>query len=321
MKKSLRILAVLSTVAVSVASAALFAGCETKTPEVRITYEFEGKEYEVEYTLSRTGAPQTVRHFMELADAGYYDGTVIHDYRTDGTLYGGAYILNGSELEEKDYWTELRNYEKEEGFTFTQTVFANGKDLAGYFAEEGDYVSGGKTYTAADEKVPLYTLHGEFSSNGVTPNSKSYRHDQKGILAMYYTEKGNKISTEVTVVRSDGGANNNNEPEQSGQYKTNCATSIFYTFNGSSNTSLDASYIAFGCVKDYDQMQALLDAVKEYCDTHEDTDGDGNIFTHTETLPVNRYDPIDSVRGVPIDMDCNVPVQPITVKSVKVTKY
>lgn len=322
MKKSMRLLAVLATAAIGVTSVAFFAGCDTDTPEVTITYEFNGTAYEVEYVLSRKGSPQTVQHFIELADAGYYNGTVIHDYQSGGVfLYGGAYTLNGDELEEKDYWTELRNYEKEHGFTFTQTVFAKGKDIAGYLAEEGAYVSGGETYTAESEKVPLYTLHGEFSGNGVTTNSKTYRHNQKGILAMAYTGKGTDNTT-VRTVRSDGGANNNNQAEQDGDhYSTNCATSIFYTFTGESRTDLDATNTAFGVTKDYEQLQELLDAIVDYTANLEDTDGDGNVFTSTQSFLANRYDPIDSVRNAKISTEYNVPVQPITIKTVKVTKY
>ncbi len=323
MKKSLRLFAVLSTVAIGAASMALFAGCDTDTPEVTITYEFNGAEYEVEYVLSRKGAPQTVQHFIELADAGYYDGTVIHDYQNSGVfLYGGAYTYNAEgDLEEKDYWTELRNYEKENDFTFTQTVFAQGKDIAQYLSEAGGYVAGGESYTAESAKVPLYTLHGEFSGNGVTPNSKSYSHNKQGILAMAYTDKGTD-STTVRTVRSDGGANNNNEEEQDGDhYRTNCATSIFYTFTGEARTDLDKTNTAFGVTQDYAQMKELLDAISDYEGTLEDSDGDGSVFTETSRVLANQYDPIDLVRNAKIYVEYNVPVQPVTIKSVKVTKY
>ncbi len=323
MKKSMRLFAVLASAAICGSAVALFAGCDTNYPEVAITYEFNGTEYEVEYTLSRKGAPQTVQHFIELADAGYYDGTVIHDYRSNGIfLYGGAYRYNADgELEEKDYWTELRNYEKEHGPTFTQTVFARGSVMANYLTERGDYIAAGEVYNAESEKVPLYTLHGEFSGNGVTLNGKSYRH-QKGALGMFYTQKGDREDTVVTTVRSDGGANNDNNPEQSDKYKTNCATSIFYTFTGDSNTTNDKNYTVFGLVKDYSRFQELLDAIADYTETLEnDTDGDGSLFTEEQTFPANQYDPIDLVRNAKIDVVYNVPVEPITIKSVKVKKY
>lgn len=322
MKKSLRLLAVMASAVICGSAMALFAGCDTNNPEVKITYEFNGKEYQVDYTLSRKGAPQTVQHFIELADAGYYDGTVIHDYQNGIFLYGGAYFYNeDGELEEKDYWTELRNYEKEHGATFTQTVFTDGANMAKYFAEEGEYTVAGVTYNAASEKVPLYTLHGEFSGNGVTANDKTYRHNQKGILAMYYTDKGSD-NTSVRTVRSDGGKNNNNEPEQEGdKYRTNCATSIFYTFTGENRTALDEQYAAFGLTKDFAQLQELLTAISEYSADLENVDNDEDPFTDVQTVLANRYDPIDLVRNAKIYAEYNVPVEPITVKSVKVTKY
>ena len=321
MKKSLRLFSVLTTAVIGATAAAMFAGCDTNYPEVTITYEFRGEEYAVDYTLTRKGAPQTVQHFIELADTGYYDGTVIHDYQTNGTfLYGGAYTMEDGELKEKDYWTELRNYEKEHGFKYSQTVFANGKDMANYIAERGGYSVAGENFTAESARVPLYTLHGEFSSNGVTVNSKAYQHS-KGVLGMYYTAKGSD-ATSVRTVRSDGGANNDNEAEQEGaRYKTNCATSIFYTYTGEGNRSdLDGDYVAFGMAKDYSQIQTLIEAINDYSASLVDEEGQG-LFTTSQTVLANQYDPIDLVRNAKIYAEYNVPVEPITIKSVKVTTY
>ena len=68
-------------------------------------------------------------------------------------------------------------------------------------------------------------------------------------------------------------------------------------------------------------MKALLDAISDYEGTLEDTDGDGLVFTETSRVLANQYDPIDLVRNAKIYVEYNVPVQPITIKSVKVTKY
>ena len=86
MKKNLlrRVFAVGTTALVAVGSVAMFAGCTTSNnPEVTITYTFNGEDYEVDYILSRIDAPRTVQHFIELADAGFYDGLVVHDYRSN----------------------------------------------------------------------------------------------------------------------------------------------------------------------------------------------------------------------------------------------
>ena len=257
----------------------------------------------MDYILSRKGAPQTVRHFVELADAGYYDGTVIHDYQSSGSfLYGGGYTWNADEKEivERNYWDWVTTYEAEHNYTFTQSVYYNDKGT--------------------------YTVYGEFSENGCTDNSKKYSHNYTlypGALVMYYTDKG-KDTTRVKVNRSDNGDNNNGETEQEGnQYKYNCATSLFYTYTGTSSRSdLDRLYSVFGHAKDFSQLKALLDAVSEYEENN--LTGDEETFTEEFTVEnVNRYDPINNglVSNAKIPGTYNVPVEPITLKTVKVTKY
>ena len=85
-----RVAAVGITSLIAVGSVAMFAGCtQSNNPEVTITYSFNGEDYEVDYILSRSDAPMTVQHFIELADAGFYDGLVVHDYQ-DYTLKSGG---------------------------------------------------------------------------------------------------------------------------------------------------------------------------------------------------------------------------------------
>lgn len=303
MKKSHRLFAVAAAAAVSIVSIAAFAGCETNNPEITITYQFNGTEYEVDYVLSRKGAPQTVRHFIELSDAGYYDGTVIHDYQTSGTfLYGGGYTWDESEgkIVERDYWSWVKAYEEENDYEFTQSVYYNGEGT--------------------------YTVYGEFSDNGCTDNSKKYSHNytlSAGALVMYYTDKG-KDTTRVSVTRSDNGSNNNGETLQDGNsYQYNCATSLFYTWTGTgSRSDLDASYCVFGHALDYSQLQALLDAISDY--EEDNLTGEEESFTEEVSIEnVNLYDPLNGglVSNAKIPGSYNVPVEPITVKSVKVTKY
>ncbi len=334
MKKSFRLLAIAATAAIGLGSVALFAGCTTDNPEITITYEFNGNEYKVEYKLSRKGAPTTVQHFIELAETGYYNGTIIHDYQSNA-LYGGGYRWdpeaeeNQQGLVEKDYWTELRNYEAANGYIYTQSVYANGADMASYLSSlQTGYTAGGTAYSASDTQIPLYTLYGEFSNNGVTANSKTYTHNQRGIIAMYYTDNG-EDATRVATRRSDGGENNKNdegkpeETQQGSSYKTNCATSLFYTFTAASGgSSLDAKYAAFGVTKDFAQMQALLDAIDEYTDSLPAEEGEEASFTEEVHIGnVNQYDPIDRVRNSGISADYNVPKSPIVIKSVTVDKY
>ena len=290
MKKISRLIAIAGAALMSAATMVAFAGCDTGYPEVSITYKFRDKEYVVEYTLTRDGAPQTVQHFLELADAGYYDGTVIHNYESSGQiLYGGGYVLDSyGELEEKDYWTEVKRLEEQKGITFTQSVFYEG-------TENG-----------------LYTVRGEFSSNGVEKNNKSYRQNTRGTLVMYYMNKG-EDSTRVSTVR------NNGEVQDGDYYRLNSATSLFYTVtvSGSSTVHSDNDYCAFGITKDFEKLQELLDAIDEYVDTLDEN----NPFTIDRDIVLNQHDPFESVVNGRLTETYSIPTEPITIVSVKVNKY
>lgn len=289
MKKIMRAITIAGAAAIAAVSMLAFVGCDTQYPEVTITYEFDGKTYDVEYELSRRGAPQTVQHFIELADAGYYNDTVIHNYEDGGLfIYGGGYVLDeNGDLEEKDYWTEVKKLETEKGISFTQSVFT-----------ENDH-------------EPLYTVRGEFSANGVQKNEKSYRHNQAGTLVMYYMDKGND-NTRVATVRSDNG-----ETQENDVYSYNSATSMFYTFTGASRTDLDNKYCAFGRTKDFSQLQALMDAVNEKAKERDENDP----FFVEQEITLNQNDYFELVRNAKDTTIYNVPDLPIKIVSVKVNKY
>ena len=182
-----RVAAIGSSALILAGSAALFASCTTSNyPEVTITYSFNGEDYAVTYRLSRVDAPRTVQHFIELADAGFYDGMVVHDYQ-DYTIKSGGYRLEDGELVEVDYLSEVQRLEEEQGIEFTQSVWAD-----------------------EERTIPLYSVYGEFSANGVeNENGKEYVHEA-GALVMYYTDKGSG-NEQVWVERADGGADNDGE--------------------------------------------------------------------------------------------------------------
>lgn len=298
MKKTIRITALAVTAALSLASVAIFAGCETSYPEVSITYEFNGKEYEVEYVLSRKGSPQTVQHFMELVETGYYDGTVIHDYQTS-YLYAGAYVSDSDEesgLREKDYWTALKEYETAHEYQYTQTVWSY----------EGE------------EKVPLYTLHGEFESNGVEGNARTTGWSERGTLFMYYTDKG-EDSVRVCTLRSDGGESADGDLyNEDMPYEPNSVTSMFgITLTGASTSEMRKNYTAFATTKNYDDFKKMLDAIEEYeANLSEDV-----AFTEEKTVILNQHDPFNLVQSAKIPATYNVPIVPIVIKSAKITKF
>lgn len=306
-----RLLSVASAAAICVSASAMFAACTTKYPEVTITYTFNSVDYKVEYKLSRYDAPQTVQHFIELADAGYYDGMCIHDYDSN-YLYSGGYTLVDGELVEKDYFTEIKKLEAE-GVTFTQSVWVNGSKL----------LKTSPLYISDDELTPLYTVYGEFWDNGNYPENGNDFYHSAGALVMYYADKGSD-GTRVTTLRNDSGKENDGDKyDYDKSYKYNSATSLFYTFTGTSNSSRDNTYAVFGKTIDYAQLQDLLDAINDYIDEHEDNETDEDYsFTEEVSVRLNEYEPFESISKAGLDATYNTPVEmPIIIKSVKVNKY
>ena len=317
-KKLVRRIAAAFTAAVIGAGAiCMFAACTSDHPQVTITYTFNGNDYAVGYELSREDAPETVQHFIELADAGFYDGTVIHNYDTN-FLYGGGYTIEEGMLQEKDYFTFVKEYEEEHDYKFTQTVF--------------------KT----DGTTPLYTVVGEFPDAGRGPETSHLFHT-KGALVMYYNSFKN-FSYDVLVERADGGKGNDGEKMDRKSYLYNSTTSLFYTFLGQTdfdrdqsyavlgktNLDLDDAYAVFGKTKDYDgELAPLIDAVNAYS---EGLDEGKPFATPYADFPETLYlfslvqkgdDDFEALQKNSVEAeDFNTPLDmPIVVTSVKVTKY
>ena len=286
-KKLIRRAVCLASAAVlSVSAVAMFAGCTTDRPEITITYTFNGKDYAVDYTLSRKSAPQTVQHFIELADAGYYNGLCIHNY-SSAYLYSGGYTYENGELVEKQYFSSVADLD------LTQSVF---------------------NVSDEDNPVPLNTVYGEFKANGVTVSGSRYTHTA-GALVMYYADKGNDGTRVATIRSSDG------EMQYNCEYKYNSATSLFYTFTGTQNTDRDATYCVFGMASDYENQMTgddgLLTAIEDYTSGL----GEDQAFTEEVTMRINTDDPFDSVRNAKLSETFEVPVEPIVIKSVVVNTY
>lgn len=328
MKKhfAFRIAALAGVAVLSAASLAMFAGCTTDKPEITITYTFNDVDYDVDYVLSRRDAPQTVTHFIELADAGYYDGMCIHDYQTNGAfLYAGGYTIENGELVEKDYFSEVLKLEREKGIKFTQSVFMEN-----------------------EARTPLYTVFGEFEDNGTFPQNRSreFKHE-KGALVMYYTPKGN-FNGKVLTLRNDGGKDNNGDPyNHNVAYGNNSATALFYTYTGDSRSDLDKKYSVFGMASHYtDQLEnGLLKAIKDFIADEER--GEDYVFApETSAIRLNRLDhnysdedlsgfseeereafeavkeAFDGVRKGDLTEQYETPIQnPIIIKSIRVNKY
>ncbi len=309
--------AMLVTAGLAAACFGMFAGCTTDRPEITITYTFRGEDYPVEYILSRDATPKTVGHFLELIEAGFYDGTCIHSYDSS-YLYAGAYTFENGELEEIDYFSKVLELEESTGKKFTQFVF---------MAKDNE-----EKASAGDG---LYTVYGEMQSDKYSYSGSRYSHSQ-GALVMYYTAP-TAFTGDVVVQRNDGGSGREDKNAyQYENYVMNSATSAFYTCLGAgSNTSRDAQYCVFGKAKKFeDQMtNGLLAAIDEYIDG-QDEDFE---FTETVTRKLNELDHLcNGVAGYPQTIrdffedvrtggateDYSVPIrEPITVKSIKINKY
>lgn len=306
-KKLYRMGAVALTAALSAGVLMAFAGCTTNDPELTITYTFNGKDYAVDYVLSRTDAPQTVKHFIELADAGYYEGLCVHDYNSN-FLYAGGYTVENGDLVEVDYFDKVEKLEEEKGITFTQSVW----QAAG-------------SQKAPEKGKGLYTVYGEQEGKVEIEYGRTYRHTQ-GALVMYYSDKGDKVTERVTISRADGGEATDGKTLQYENYVLNSATSLFYTYlspSSSPNTELDKKYCVFGMAKDYSGQieNGLLKAIRDYIGEH-DEDEDFSFTTTQENVLLNQYERFESVKKSAYTATFETPLDmPIVIKSVKVTKY
>lgn len=301
-KKTLRrTLAVFAAAGLAALSVGLFAGCDTDHPEITITYTFNGKDYNVDYTLTREAAPQTVRHFLELVDAGYYDGMCVHDY--DGVFMraGGYYFDDNGELQQKDYFTAVKKIEETQGIKFTQSVFRTDENAANKKGEG------------------LYTVYGEMENEQYTYTGSRYSHS-KGALVMDYTSKGSYSGT-VTTLRSGDG-----KYQSGSEYKYNSATSQFYTYLTSSGSSLDKNYCVFGMAKNYSEQMdnGLLKAIEDFIAEHKDSDENYEFTTEKVDKNPNRYDPFELVNTGNQEVTYHLPADVdgrITIKTIKVNKY
>lgn len=276
----------------------VFAGCTSDHPEVKITVEFAGKEYVLEYKLYRNMYPQTVLHFTELADAGFYNDTLIHDYESS-YWYGGGYTYNESTAE--DY---AKDFEEKAMNDYFET---NSKEKAySELAKSGALTpSVYKDYVNGNYRDALSTLIGEVGETHVIQNGKL--NGAYGALRMYYTRK----NTETAVYLNKQG---NSEPVIQ-NYSQHSATSLF-SIQVSDSTAADSTYCIFGQIKNSDVLASLQDDIATYIS---DSSYTSTTFTSTTTLYVDYYDEI-------IDKRVNqgtytATAEPIVIKTVKVTKY
>jgi len=277
--------------ALTLASALTLAGCDTAHPTVKMVVEFQSVEYELNYKLYRNMYPATVQHFIELAENGYYNGMCVHNYDSSH-LYSGAFKYNASDinngkggLEYVDYYTTVKGYD-----SFTQTVF----DMAD------------TTYSAG-----TYTVYGEFSNNGFSVENNGLKHEY-GSLAMYYNDISDICETKVaTRLSSD------TSKYAYKDYKFNSATSEFYIFTGTSNSSANSKYCVFGEIEDETPLEDLITAISDFVTDQQKSNTDYEFTTNYEKVLVDENDAYAPRHYVSYD----IPNEEITIKSVTVTGY
>lgn len=204
-------------------SAALSA-CSIKTdhPQAKITIKFNDVTYNIDYTLYRNMYPQTVQHFIELADEGFYNNMIVHDYKSGSDWFTGSYKYNGENdsLYSPSTFSEYleNNYKEAEYYD----LFNSGK-LSPSVYKSVSYENDKKTVKPENA---LPTLIGEFSDNQhiIEKNALSAKF---GALKMFYYDKGK--SNQQAIVKNWAGQ------ILTQNYKYNCATSIFSMQVGTSS--------------------------------------------------------------------------------------
>ena len=292
-----KIAALLISVFLVLTAAFAFVGCETKRPEISMKITFNGETYELEYVLYRNMYPQTVAHYLELIDMGYFNGTVIHDYRSD-RMVGGGYYYESADADVEDDLLE-KDYD------------AATKD------ENGNVTLDNVSVWADENKETAYnTLYGEFEDNGARVENNGLTNQLGSIGTYYYTPHDNAADKSQKVyVQLNQDSSMDTRP-----YCYNSVRSMFYLYTGSSGT--ETAYCTFGLLKDSDDaetFQQLLDDIEEYTlETLNEGDESGTeIFTTEKQVTIeDRYWIEDTYE----DVTFNVPRAKIVIEEMRVVK-
>lgn len=267
----------------------MFTACESDNPEISVNIEFNGTEYNLTYKLHRNLYSQTVAHYIELIDLGYYDGTVIHDFQSN-RMVGGGYTYH--DLENGDVMDDLTPLDYD-GAT---------KDAEGNVTLENITV-----WRDTERQQATNRLHGETAVNGFSVEEGGLT-NKFGVLGTYsYVPSSEKAA--VTYKHSSS------DTYSSSEYYKNSTTSMFYIYT-SNSTSTDRNYCVFGELADDESKQALedlLDAIDDY-----ETDNELDSFTE-ELADVTIRD--EFVSGGSYEATFNVPVAKVVITSIEVTKY
>lgn len=292
-----KLFAVAVSAATLVGSAFAFTACSNSFPEIRMTLSFNGETYTLNYKLYRDYYVQTVEHYMALIDADFFDNTVIHDYRSD-RMVGGGYTY------EVDGQVDTDNADTLEDLTAL--------DYDGLTLAEDGAVKVIKA-TVWKNDVATNRLHGETTANGHSIEDGTGLRNSYGALGTYtYVTKANTPGDTYNVTYQ----NANSDTKGSSPYYKNSVTSLFYVYT-STSSSTDDNYCVFGQLADADSKTALENLMSAIDTYLEDNDLEDADFTEEKTLDIaDTY-----VEGGSYDVTYKVPVKPIVIQEVRVTKY
>ncbi len=322
-------------------SATATAGCTVSTahPSARITFEFNSEEYSVDYTLYRNMYPQTVQHFIELADSGFYNGTIIHDYSTNDWV-GGGYeysddyserITNSDTLAE--YFEQYSKAEKyEELFTsgeLTPSVYYNpeyktdSKGNVVWADKDGNTVAAGTEGAApvmqVNKERALSTVMGEFKNNIQQVINNGALTADLGSLKMmrYYEKEGEETSSPKVYVTPTS------DQIIAANFENNCATSMFSIQTGSSTSYSASNYTVFAQLANGDAETEFENLKKAITDYFENTYGSASSdYRVSANVGIKIEEPSgQTLKERTIAQTFYAPKTAIKIKSVTITKY
>lgn len=319
MAKKIKYAVITFVLVLVVAFSAAVSACTVKTkhPRAKITIEFNSVTYNIEYTLYRNMYPQTVQHFIELADSGFYNDMIVHNY-TSTDWFSGAYAYNGS-AETAGYdaaftagSSSVREYLEHNGKEAEYYNLFNAGRLTPSVYKKLSYDGNGKEQVVKEDALP--TLIGEFSLNDHRIKQNPVTADY-GVLKMYYYNKGD-TNQKVAIENSFGQLLEHD-------YKYNCATSVFaIQVSGSDGAYSESTYCTFARLrndKSRSRLDALIEAISDYIS--DELDGVSGDFTRSVSVAVDTLDSFADEGGQAIETTFSTTQMPIKIKSVKITKY
>ena len=249
----------------------MFSGCATNYPRIRITITFEDDNddteddvYKLKYTLNRKLYPQTVTHFIELIEQGFYNGTVIHDYQSSNSrMIGGGYTYE--DLETSDYEELVSLQDTYDSLSLSTSVWKQESSMDEDGVETVEYGDA------------LNSLYGEVPANGFDIDGTGYTNSKGAIGTYTYISKSDSTQI-VCAKKSSKGKDRTNL-----KYYNNAVTSMFYIMTSSSSSTY-SNYCVFGKLANddaEDRFDELMDAISDYIADQEELDEE---FTFTETV-------------------------------------